>query len=72
MGDNPTQEFGDVEDGMNAPGEAAAPEPPKKNPEDERYYARQEFLDIIARSPFKVDRIDTSLPKHALFILAVK
>ena len=57
---------------MNAPGEAAAPEPPKKNPEDERYYARQEFLDIIARSPFKVDRIDTSLPKHALFILAVK
>jgi ubiquinone/menaquinone biosynthesis C-methylase UbiE len=43
-------------------------------PGGERRYTRQEFLDIVAMSPFVLDRIDTSLPgpRAAVYVLSVK
>jgi predicted methyltransferase len=52
--------------------EAEMPEPPKKSHEDERIYTREEFLDIISKTNFKVDRIDEGLPKHMIYILSMR
>lgn len=43
-------------------------------PSGDRTYTRQEFLDIIARSPFQVETIDTSFPgtHPAVYVLSVK
>lgn len=43
-------------------------------PSGDRTYARQEFLDVIARSPFEVESIDTSFPgtHPAVYVLSVK
>ncbi len=43
-------------------------------PSGDRTYTRREFLDIIGRSPFEVESIDTSFPgtRPAVYILSVK
>ena len=40
----------------------------------ERRYTRQEFLDIVAMSPFQLERVDTSLPgpRAAVYVLSIK
>ncbi len=52
--------------------ESEKPMPP--GPDGERSYTRQEFLAIIAKSPFKVETIDTSLPgpRPAVYVLTLK
>jgi ubiquinone/menaquinone biosynthesis C-methylase UbiE len=52
--------------------ESEKPVPP--GPDGDRNYTRQEFLDIIAKSPFKVETIDTSLPgpRPAVYVLTLK
>jgi ubiquinone/menaquinone biosynthesis C-methylase UbiE len=51
-----------------------AEKPMDVGPTGDRNYTRQELLDIIARSPFKVETIDTSFPgpRSAAFVLTVK
>jgi creatinine amidohydrolase len=43
-------------------------------PSGDRTYTRQEFLDIISRSPFEVESVDTSFPgtHPAVYVLSVK
>ena len=43
-------------------------------PTGDRNYTRQEFLDIIDKSPFKIESVDTSLPgpHSAVYLLSVR
>jgi SAM-dependent methyltransferase len=49
-------------------------EPGSPGPGGDRNYTRQEILDIIAKSPFQVDRIETGLPgpRPGVLILSLK
>jgi ubiquinone/menaquinone biosynthesis C-methylase UbiE len=48
--------------------------PTPASADEERRYTRQEFLEIIAMSPFAVERVDTSLPgpRAVVYVLSAR